>query len=254
MVWPDMLVTMSPGLIALPPGMFSVAGMMPTTFNGRRMSAAALTAPSTLAAPHMSNFISSISPAGLMEMPPVSNVMPLPTSATGGASRLPPLYSRMMNLGGWWLPRATARKQPMPRRSMSFCSSTSTLMPLRLPSSCACSARYVGVQTFPGRLPRSFANAMPSAIAIARRIAESAFAASALSAACTAIFLRARFASGGLLFSRSKRYVPSMTAVTTCSAFHAKSRFFTGSSAREIVASAAPVERRTLTAAASAVR
>ena len=31
MVWPDMLVTMSPGLVALPPGMFSVAGTTPTT-------------------------------------------------------------------------------------------------------------------------------------------------------------------------------------------------------------------------------
>ena len=44
--------------------------------------------PSTLAAPHMSNFISSISAAGLIEMPPVSNVTPLPTSATGGSPRL----------------------------------------------------------------------------------------------------------------------------------------------------------------------
>ena len=34
-------------------------------------------------APHMSNFISSISAAGLSEMPPVSKVMPLPTSASG---------------------------------------------------------------------------------------------------------------------------------------------------------------------------
>ena len=44
--------------------------------------------PSTLAAPPMSNFISSISGAGFMEMPPVSKVMPLPTS-TVGASFLP---------------------------------------------------------------------------------------------------------------------------------------------------------------------
>ena len=41
--------------------------------------------PSTLAAPHMSNFISSISAAGLSEMPPVSKVMPLPTSTTGAS-------------------------------------------------------------------------------------------------------------------------------------------------------------------------
>jgi len=134
-VCPDMLVTMSPGLIALPPGMFSVEGMMPTTLSGRRMSAAAFSAPSTLAAPHMSNFISSISAEGLIEIPPVSKVMPLPTSATGGAPRLPPWYSATMSFGGSRLPRATARKQPMPSFSMSFWSWISTRSPWRLPSS-----------------------------------------------------------------------------------------------------------------------
>ena len=47
--------------------------------------------PRTAAAPHMSNFISSIAPGGLMEMPPVSNVMPLPTSDIGGVDALVPL-------------------------------------------------------------------------------------------------------------------------------------------------------------------
>ena len=78
-----MLVTMSPGLIARPLGMFSQAGMTPTTLILSFISATARSVPSTEAAPHMSNFISSISAAGLMEMPPVSKVMPLPTSATG---------------------------------------------------------------------------------------------------------------------------------------------------------------------------
>ncbi len=35
----------------------------------------------------MSDVMFSIPAAGLMEMPPVSNVMPLPTSATFGAFR-----------------------------------------------------------------------------------------------------------------------------------------------------------------------
>ena len=39
--------------------------------------------PRTPAAPHMSNFISSSFAEGLIEMPPVSNVMPLPQSAIG---------------------------------------------------------------------------------------------------------------------------------------------------------------------------
>jgi hypothetical protein len=50
-----------------------------------------LKAPSTLAAPPMSNFISSISAPGLSEMPPVSKVTPLPTSTTGASALAPPL-------------------------------------------------------------------------------------------------------------------------------------------------------------------
>ncbi len=82
-VCPDMLLTTSPGLIARPSGMFSHAGMTPTRFRLGFNSATARSVPSTLAAPPMSNFISSISAPGLSEMPPVSNVMPLPTSTTG---------------------------------------------------------------------------------------------------------------------------------------------------------------------------
>jgi len=46
-------------------------------------------APMTAAAPHMSYFISSIASPGLIEMPPESNVMPLPTSTTGAGALLP---------------------------------------------------------------------------------------------------------------------------------------------------------------------
>jgi hypothetical protein len=70
--------------------MFSHVGMTPTTFTGARMPARARSVPRTLAAPDMSNFISSISPAGLSEMPPVSKVMPLPTSASGLRPFAPP--------------------------------------------------------------------------------------------------------------------------------------------------------------------
>jgi len=44
----------------------------------------------TLAAPHMSYFISSISAPGFSEMPPVSKVMPLPTSTMGLSFARPP--------------------------------------------------------------------------------------------------------------------------------------------------------------------
>ncbi len=82
-VWPDMLVTMSPGRVAFPPGMFSQAGKTPTTLHSGSSSAIAAIAPSTPPAPHMSNFISSIFGGGFSEMPPVSNVTPLPQIAIG---------------------------------------------------------------------------------------------------------------------------------------------------------------------------
>ena len=78
-----MLVTTSPGLVAVPLGMFSHEGIRPITLTLGLSSASARKVPSTLAAPPMSYFISSISAAGFMEMPPVSKVMPLPTSTTG---------------------------------------------------------------------------------------------------------------------------------------------------------------------------
>ena len=99
-VCPDIDVTTSPGLLAAPPGMFSVAGMTATTLSGNFISATAFIVPSTLAAPDMSNFISSISRPGFNEMPPLSKVMPLPTRAIGRSADLPPEYLRMMNFGG----------------------------------------------------------------------------------------------------------------------------------------------------------
>ena len=83
MVWPDMLVTTSPGLTARPLGMLSQVGTSTTRLTLALSDATAARVPSTLAAPHMSNFISSISAPGLSEMPPVSKVMPLPTRTTG---------------------------------------------------------------------------------------------------------------------------------------------------------------------------
>ena len=83
MLRPDIEVTMSPGLLALPPGRFSHAGTMTIKSSGRRSRALALSAPRTLAAPHMSNFISSMPSPGLSEMPPESKVMPLPIRTSG---------------------------------------------------------------------------------------------------------------------------------------------------------------------------
>ncbi len=90
MVCPDMLVTMSPGLLAAPSGRFSEAGTTPMRLIGRASSQAASRVPKTLAPPHMSYFISSISAAGLSEIPPASKVSPLPTRTTGLVSFLAP--------------------------------------------------------------------------------------------------------------------------------------------------------------------
>ena len=57
--------------------------MTPTASTLALRAASACISPTTQAAPAMSPFISSMLAAGLIEMPPVSNVTPLPTKATG---------------------------------------------------------------------------------------------------------------------------------------------------------------------------
>ena len=75
---------MSPGRIERPDGMFSVAPTTPSTRTGSSSWAIAPTAATTAAPPDMSNFMPSIPAPGLSEIPPVSNVTALPTSATSG--------------------------------------------------------------------------------------------------------------------------------------------------------------------------
>ena len=88
-------------MIARPPGMFSVIGTMPMTRIGALSSAIARIAPITAAPPAMSSFIRSMPSAGLIEMPPVSKVMPLPTSPRTGAAGAP---------GGSWRMHEHARR------------------------------------------------------------------------------------------------------------------------------------------------
>ena len=71
---------MSPGFTADPLGMFSVAGITASRLIRSSSFAIAETASSTAAAPDISIFISCIEAAGLIEIPPVSKVTPLPTS------------------------------------------------------------------------------------------------------------------------------------------------------------------------------
>ena len=109
--------------------------------SGSLSLAAALIEASTSAPPVISAFMCSIFSAGFSEIPPVSKVIVFPTSTTGRSSFfLAPLYSRMMNLGGSWLPRATPSNAPIPKRSISFCSRILIV----IPSALAMALRFVG--------------------------------------------------------------------------------------------------------------
>lgn len=61
----------------------------------------------------MSPFISHIPAAGLMEIPPLSKVMPLPTTMSGASSACPAgACSRMIRRGSLTEPAATAANAP----------------------------------------------------------------------------------------------------------------------------------------------
>ena len=79
MVLPLIAVITSLGFSALLLGMFSVAGTTASTSPGTSISAIRPMAAMTAAPPAMSIFISSIPAEGLMEIPPLSKVTPLPT-------------------------------------------------------------------------------------------------------------------------------------------------------------------------------
>ncbi len=145
-VRPFMAETTSPGFVALPPGMFSVHGAIATTFTRGLSLAIAPMAAITDAAPVMSAFIASMFAAGLMLIPPVSKVMPLPTSARSKPSPPRPVYESRTSFGGCALPFATERSEPMPFRSISARSRISEARPVSLAIAAARKARSVGVR------------------------------------------------------------------------------------------------------------
>ncbi len=101
-VRPPYMVSTSEGRIAVPDGMFSARHAYAVTRICGFVRAIATIAPSTAAAPLMSHFIVIMPSAGLMERPPESNVMPLPTSARCGPPRLarPGEYAMRTSRGG----------------------------------------------------------------------------------------------------------------------------------------------------------
>jgi len=91
MLLPFLANTTSPGLVALPPGMFSTSGTSPTTSKGsstpRRPSVKM--ADTTAAAPPMSARILSMLAGGFSEMPPLQVFATWASKSQSGAQRAP---------------------------------------------------------------------------------------------------------------------------------------------------------------------
>ncbi len=173
-VLPDSVFTTSPGRCAVPDGMFSTMPTSPTASTLARRPASAAISPITAAPPAMSNFMSSMPPAGLMEMPPVSKVTPLPTKAMGFCAALaflPPLpppdapsHCITAMRGSFSLPWATPRIAPIPSFFISFGPRISTCTP-SFSRSRQRSAMVSGLSTLGGSDTRSRARNTPSATA-----------------------------------------------------------------------------------------
>ena len=125
--------------------MFSAIGTVAVTATGSSRRAASTVVAITAAAPPMSEVMWSMLAAGLIEMPPVSNVMPLPTSATFfcGAGPTRPAQPDQARLARGALADAGARRRSRPRASAAS-SSTSTVSPAASASSAARAANVSG--------------------------------------------------------------------------------------------------------------
>ena len=85
----------------------------------------------TAAAPPMSSFISHMPSQGLMLIPPVSKVTPLPTKISGGWCSVPAgACSRMINWASCSLPRLTASRMFILNSRMAASSSTENFNPV----------------------------------------------------------------------------------------------------------------------------
>ncbi len=124
-VRPPYWVMTSLGRWALPPKEFSAQAIRPVTLTGTSKAVSAEMTAITAAPPAMSVFMSFIDADGFSDRPPLSKVMPLPTSTTW---RVAPVgaYSIVIRQGGLTEPWPTARMPPKPISSVS----TVTLTPL----------------------------------------------------------------------------------------------------------------------------
>jgi len=123
--------------------MFSAHAAMACTSTLGFSAATASIRPTTFAAPLMSCFMSPMPAAGLMLIPPVSNVMPLPTKTI---FRFAPLgvHEMCTRRGSRALPRPTASMSFIPRRRISLKSKVTTLSALSLAAFSAACANVSG--------------------------------------------------------------------------------------------------------------
>ena len=143
--------------------MFSTAGTTPTTRIGASSRLSARIAVMTAAPPAMSSFIRSIMSAGLIEMPPVSNVTPLPINPSTGPPVTPGgVCDRVSSRAGSIEPRATPSISPIPSASMARSSWICTSSDVPAARAAPRSTKTRGVSTLPGSLAISRAKLVAS--------------------------------------------------------------------------------------------
>ena len=159
--------------MADPDGMFSAQQSRAVTLTRAPRAGSAVITDRTAAAPAMSVFIAIMPSDGLSEMPPESNVMPLPTRTTCGR-RSPRevlgAYASSTSRGGLTEPMPTARIPPKPWAASSTSSRTRTVTPLGVAAT-AWSASHAGDLVDDGVLVSSLARCTACAVTWARRTA-----------------------------------------------------------------------------------
>ena len=158
-----MLVNTSPGLIASAAGIFSDKGITPTMLIFSPRLEAAKSVPATAAAPDKSDFMYHMPLFGFRVIPPVSNVIPLPTKAKGAFSFTAPLYLIISIRASCIEPRAVPSKTPMPSLRIS----SSFIMFISIFGTSANLGRTLSINVsgyiiFPGSVPKSLAKYVPS--------------------------------------------------------------------------------------------
>ena len=104
---------------------------MPTALTLALRAASVRISPATVPAPPMSNFMSSMPSAGLIEMPPVSKQTPLPMKAMGWAlGSAAPFHWITASWLSRRLPCPTPSSEPMPSSAICFSPRISTSRPI----------------------------------------------------------------------------------------------------------------------------